>query len=85
MEPANLAFGVPAPSFSQRAKILRTCPFSDETVVGCRHYLAVSEHGDFPGAADCRFEQRLRVTEHVRRRLCQRRAPLAAPTTYDQL
>jgi len=68
-----------------RAKILRTCPFSDETIVGCLDYVPASEHGDFPGAADCRFEQRLRVTEHVRRRLCRRRATLAAATTYDQL
>jgi hypothetical protein len=53
-------------------EIPRVCPFSDETVVGCRHYVPVSEHGDSPWAGECRFAQTFRVTEHVRRRHCRR-------------
>lgn len=66
-------------------EISRVCPLSDETLVGCRHYIPVSEHGDFPTAGDCRFAETVQVTEHVRQRLCWRRTRREVPTTYDQV
>jgi hypothetical protein len=63
----------------------RVCPFSDETVVGCRHYVPVSEHGDFSTAGECRFVQTLQVTEHVRQKHCRRQLRPEAPAIYDQL
>ena len=59
----------------------RVCPFSHETVAGCRNYVPVSEHGDFPEAADCVFAQKVRVSTHVRRTLCSRRPQADEPGT----
>jgi hypothetical protein len=50
------------------------CPYSEETVAGCSHYRARSEHGDFPKAADCRDMLDVPVSSYQRRRICQRAA-----------
>jgi hypothetical protein len=47
------------------------CPYSEETVTGCRNYLPVSQHGGFPGAARCRFALRLLTSEYIRHTLCR--------------
>ena len=48
------------------------CPYSGETVMACRHYQPVSEHGDCADAAACRHAIRVRVSEHVHQMVCVR-------------
>lgn len=52
---------------------LGLCPYSEETVAGCRHYLPVSEHGDFPEAGHCRDAFLISGTDHIRYTICARR------------
>jgi hypothetical protein len=52
---------------------LDVCPYSEETVTGCRNYVAVSQHGGFPGAARCRHAVQLPTSEYIRHTLCRRR------------
>ena len=58
--------------------VLGLCPYSEETVVGCRFYRPVSAHGDFPGAAHCEDASVLNGADHVRYTVCQRRMLSAA-------
>jgi len=51
---------------------LRPCPYSEETVTGCRNYLPVSQHGGFPGAAACRLAVRLPGSDYIRQTVCRR-------------
>ena len=57
---------------------LGLCPYSEETVVGCRFYRPVSAHGDFPGAGHCEDASVLNGADHVRYTVCQRRMLSAA-------
>jgi hypothetical protein len=49
------------------------CPYSEETVAGCRNYVPASEHGGFPGAAHCQWAMRLPTSQYIRNSLCRRR------------
>lgn len=49
------------------------CPYSEETMTGCRNYLPVSQHGGFPGAARCQFALRLPTSEYIEHTLCRGR------------
>ncbi|MFI5286024.1 MAG: hypothetical protein ACHQ4F_06870 [Candidatus Dormibacteria bacterium] len=51
---------------------LAACPYSGETVAACRHYRPVSEHGDFPKAAECRDTFTVPLSEGIRQRMCRR-------------
>ena len=51
---------------------LTACPYSGETVAACRHYRPVSEHGDFPEAAECRDTFTVPRSEGIRQRMCRR-------------
>ena len=51
---------------------LTACPYSGETVAACRHYQPVSEHGDFPEAAECRDTFTVPRSEGIRQRMCRR-------------
>ncbi len=53
------------------------CPYSEETVAGCRHYRPLSAHGDFPEAAHCAEASVLGGAGHIRHTICRRRAPWA--------
>jgi hypothetical protein len=50
----------------------RVCPYPAETVVACRYYQPVSEHGDSPGDESCRYARVVQVSERSRRRTCHR-------------
>jgi hypothetical protein len=50
----------------------RPCPYSEETVVGCRYYRPRSAHGDFPGAGQCADAVILSGTHHIRQTICRR-------------
>lgn len=65
------------------------CPYSEETVVGCRYYRPISAHGDFPEAAHCAEASVLGGAGHIRHTICRRRAPraeaaAAAGRAHDQ-
>jgi hypothetical protein len=49
------------------------CPYSEETVAGCRHYRPISAHGDFPEAAHCAKASVLSGADHIRHTICRRR------------
>jgi hypothetical protein len=49
------------------------CPYSEETVAGCRHYRPISTHGDFPEAAHCAEAAVLSGANHIRHTICRRR------------
>lgn len=51
------------------------CPYSEETVAGCRHYRPISAHGDFPEAAHCAEASVLSGADHIRQTICRRRTP----------
>ena len=68
----------PAPPVTTDVDSLGLCPYSEETVAGCRHYTPVSEHGDFPGAGHCKEAFTLSGTDHIRYILCGRRSGGAA-------
>jgi hypothetical protein len=51
---------------------LTACPYSGETVAACRHYRPVSEHGDFPEAAECRDTFTVPLSDGIRQRMCRR-------------
>jgi hypothetical protein len=53
------------------------CPYSEETVAGCRYYRPISAHGDFPEAAHCAEASALHGSSHIRHTICRRRAPWA--------
>ena len=55
------------------------CPYYEETVAGCRHYRAKSEHGDFPDAAECRWVVVVSLSSHQRQRICGRPGAQTAP------
>jgi hypothetical protein len=48
------------------------CPYSEETVVACRHYEPLSAHGDFPEAGRCKEATVLSGPDHIRRTICRR-------------
>jgi hypothetical protein len=48
------------------------CSYSEETVAGCLRYRAISEHGDFPDAAECQSVLVVPVSSHQRQRICRR-------------
>jgi hypothetical protein len=50
----------------------RPCPYSEETVVGCRFYTPRSAHGDFPGAAQCADAVIISGAHHIRQTVCRR-------------
>jgi hypothetical protein len=52
---------------------LGSCPYSEETVTGCRYYLPVSQHGGFPGAASCRLAVKLPTSDYIHHTVCRRR------------
>ena len=52
---------------------LGSCPYSEETMTGCRHYLPVSQHGGFPGAARCRLAMKLPTPDYIHQAVCRRR------------
>ena len=49
------------------------CPYSRETVAGCRFYRPRSEHGSGPDAADCALSVVTEPVPHLRMVLCRRR------------
>jgi hypothetical protein len=53
---------------------LGLCPYSEETVAGCRHYHPISAHGDFPEAAHCSDAIVISGTDHIRHTICGRGA-----------
>ena len=53
---------------------LGLCPYSEETVAGCRHYHPVSAHGDFPEAGHCIDAVVISGTGHIRHTICARDA-----------
>ena len=53
---------------------LELCPYSEETVAGCRHYQPISAHGDFPEAGRCTDAFVISGTGHIRNTICSRRA-----------
>ena len=55
------------------------CPYSEETVAGCRHYRSKSEHGDFPDAAECEWVLVVSLSSHQRRRICGRHGAQTPP------
>ena len=52
---------------------LGPCPYSEETVTGCRHYIPVSQHGGSPGASRCRLAVNLPAPDYIQRSVCRRR------------
>jgi hypothetical protein len=48
------------------------CPYSEETMAGCRHYLPVSQHGGFPGAGLCRWAVKVPTSCYIRTMVCTR-------------
>jgi len=56
---------------------LGLCPYSEETVAGCRHYRPVSAHGDFPEAGHCVDAVVISGTGHIRQTICGRGAGAA--------
>ncbi|MFI5287591.1 MAG: hypothetical protein ACHQ4F_14910 [Candidatus Dormibacteria bacterium] len=48
------------------------CPYSEETMAGCRHYLPVSQHGGFPGAGHCRLAVKVPTSCYIRTMVCTR-------------
>ncbi len=55
------------------------CPYSEETVTGCRHYRAKSEHGDFADAAECQAVLVISLSSHQRQRTCRRHGAQTFP------
>jgi hypothetical protein len=53
--------------------VVRPCPYSEETVVGCGYYRPRSAHGDFPGAAQCVDAEIVSGASHVRHTICRHR------------
>jgi hypothetical protein len=51
------------------------CPYSEETVVGCRYYRPRSAHGDFPDAGQCADAEIVSAGSHVRQTICRRQKP----------
>lgn len=62
---------------------LGSCPYSEETVTGCRYYLPVSQHGGFPGAASCRLAVKLPTSDYIHHTVCRRRIVGAAHALVD--
>ncbi|HVC41543.1 MAG TPA: hypothetical protein VND54_06165 [Candidatus Saccharimonadales bacterium] len=60
-----------------------SCPYSEETVVGCRFYRPVSAHGDFPEAGHCADASVLTSADHIRHTICRRRMRVAAGRLLD--
>jgi hypothetical protein len=52
--------------------VFAVCPYSEETLAGCRFYRAASQHAAYPGAADCRSAIALSGPIYLRRRACRR-------------
>ena len=52
----------------------RLCPYSRETVAGCRLYRPRSEHGSGPDAADCGWSVATEPGPHLRTVICRRPA-----------
>ena len=50
------------------------CPYSEETLAGCRYYRPISAHGDFPEAAHCAEASVVSGADHIRHTICRRRA-----------
>ena len=53
---------------------LGLCPYSEETVAGCRYYHPLSAHGDFPEAGRCTDAVVISGTDHIRRTICTGRS-----------
>ena len=62
---------------------LGSCPYSEETVTGCRFYLPVSQHGGFPGAARCQLAVKLPTPNYIHQSVCRRRIVGAAHPHLD--
>ena len=60
------------------------CTYSEETVMGCRHYEPVSAHGDFPEAAHCREASVISGSDHVRHTICRRRPGAAVSSSAGE-
>jgi hypothetical protein len=60
------------------------CTYSEETVMGCRHYEPVSAHGDFPEAAHCREASVISGSDHVRHTMCRRRPGAAVHSSAGE-
>ncbi len=52
---------------------LGLCPYSEETLNGCRHYHPIAEHGDFPEAGHCKDAFLISGADHIRYTICARR------------
>jgi len=65
--------------------LMGRCPYSEETVMGCRHYEPVSAHGDFPEAAHCKEASVISGSDHVRHTVCRRRQGVAAIPSMDDV
>lgn len=68
--PEVQAAGTPVPS---GVDALGLCPYSEETLNGCRHYHPIAEHGDFPEAGHCRDALLISGADHIRHTICARR------------
>jgi hypothetical protein len=53
--------------------VVPLCPYSEETVVGCRYYRPRSAHGGFPGAGRCADAEIVSADRHIRQTICRRR------------
>lgn len=53
---------------------LELCPYSEETIAGCRYYHPLSAHGDFPDAGHCTDAFVISGTDHIRYAICGRGA-----------
>jgi len=60
------------------------CPYSEETLAGCRHYRPRSAHGDFPEAGQCTEAFTISGTEHIRHIICRRQSAGALQPTQDE-
>jgi hypothetical protein len=49
------------------------CPYSEETLTGCRFYQPISEHGGFPEAGQCKDAFLISGADHIRSTICARR------------
>ena len=55
------------------ASEVRFCPYSRETLAGCRLYRPRSEHGAGPDAAECAFSVATEPGPYLRTVICRRR------------
>ncbi len=63
-----------APPAYSDVDALGLCPYSEETVAGCRYYHPVSAHSDFPEAGHCTDAVVISGSDPIRYTICCRSA-----------